>query len=51
MTVGIFNSTSEVMEGDGVAIVCIFIDIEIERSVTVSVMAMGEMATGMFDGI
>ena len=51
VTVGIFNSTSKVMEGDGVVIVCIFIDIEIERLVTISVMATGEMATGMFGGI
>lgn len=47
MNLAIVNNTAVVVEGEGVATVCIMIDIAIERSVTVSVEVMSSTAQGM----
>lgn len=44
----IVNSTAMLTEGDGPAVVCVSIDAEIERSITVSISAMSVTATGTY---
>ena len=47
VNLAIVNSTMMVLEGDGSADVCISIDAEIERPITVSINAMSDTALGM----
>ena len=48
MNLAIVNSTAMLFEGDGAAEVCVSIDVEIERPITVSLSAMSVTATGMY---